>query len=444
MKMNSNDLMKKGKQLLPVFFFALAGVLLIFAEMFSLVTDRNTYDLSCIKLIFVTLSSNGNLISFSFFSRILSGLLIVCFLGSLIFFMQKKYIISGTLYTAVSVLTILLPLTLTSLEKKFIQAGAGTVTLSYQPTFYIFLLLNVILAIVAFSLHSEKFIESIFLVCSCISIASVAVITIYMIIMGLPAIKEIGLNKFLFGTTWTPSHSTNPQYGILSMIFGSIAMTLGAIVIGVPIGLLTAVCLAEIAPKWLSSIIRPAVELLAGIPSVIYGFFGMLMIVPLIQDIFDPSGRLGISGQSLLAAILILGIMILPTIISTAETGIRAVPNTYKEASLALGATPITTIFKVTIPAARSSILSGVILGVGRAIGETMAVIMVAGNIVQMPSLLKPVRPLTVGIVMEMSYASGLHKQALFAIGLVLFVFIMIINYTFTRISKKGVQLNEQ
>ena len=246
--------------------------------------------------------------------------------------------------------------------------------------------------------------------------------------------KEKGVFKFLFGTTWDAS--TN-QFGILPLILASICGTVGAIIIGVPIGILTAVFLTEIARPRVAKIIHPAIELLAGIPSVVYGFFGMLVIVPAIRAMF-PGQTI---GDSLLAAIIILAIMVIPTIVNVTENALRAVPKSYREASLGLGATPIRTIFKVTIPAARSGILSGVILGVGRAIGETMAVIMVAGNVANMPTLLGTTRFLTTGIAMEMSYASGLHRQALFAIGLVLFIFIMIVNISFTIISRKGGKL---
>ena len=211
---------------------------------------------------------------------------------------------------------------------------------------------------------------------------------------------------------------------VLTSVFG----TVGAVLLGVPVGLLTAVFLAELAPRWLRGIVRPAVELLAGIPSVIFGFFGMRALFP---------GRT--NGDSLLAVILILAMMILPTIINVAQNALEAVPPSYKEASLALGNTQIGTIFKVQIPAAKSGILAGVILGVGRAIGETMAIIMVAGNTVSFPHLFGAVRPLTSGIAFEMGYATGLHKQALFGIGLVLFFFLMIINVVFTWVSKKGV-----
>lgn len=275
--------------------------------------------------------------------------------------------------------------------------------------------------------------ETVFLLLACVSVGSVAFITFYLFAQGLPAISEIGLGPFLFGTRWAPT-AEPPAFGIAYMILASVFGTVGAVVLGVPIGLMTAVFLAELAPRWLTAVVRPAVELLAGIPSVIYGFFGMRVLVPLLRNLFP--GRT--NGDSLLAVILILSIMILPTIINVAENALRAVPASYKEASLALGNTPIGTIFKVQIPAARSGILAGVVLGVGRAIGETMAIIMVAGNIVQFPRLFGAVRPLTSGITFEMGYATGLHRQALFATGLVLFVFIMIINIVFNIISRKG------
>nr|WP_286167057.1 phosphate ABC transporter permease subunit PstC [Clostridium sp. D33t1_170424_F3] len=286
---------------------------------------------------------------------------------------------------------------------------------------------------------TERLAESIFKVASCVSVGSVAVITIYILVTGAPAIAQIGLGEFLFGREWAAS---SEKFGILALILSSIAGTAGAILLGVPIGILTAVFLSETARPGVARLVRPAVELLAGIPSVIYGFFGMLVIVPAIRTF--PPFQGGTTGDSLLAAILILAIMVLPTIVNVSETALHAVPVSYREASLALGATPTTTIFKVTVPAAKSGILAGVILGVGRAIGETMAVIMVAGNVPNMPSLLGPVRFLTTGIAMEMSYSSGLHRQALFAIGLVLFVFIMIVNISFTYISKKGVQMDAE
>ena len=305
----------------------------------------------------------------------------------------------------------------------------------YQPLAF---LAALIFSTLSFLLYSkERLAQSLFMVSALISIAVVFMITAYLLALGLPAILKIGPLNFLFGTVWQPTHSTAPQFGIFNMILASILGTLGAVLLGVPIGIFTAIFLAEIAPKWLRSVVRPAVELLAGIPSVIYGFFALQLLVPAVQKLFKLP-----SGATLLSAMIVLAIMILPTIVTTAETGLRAVPALYKEASLALGASHIRTIFKVLLPAARATVLSGVILGVGRAIGETMAIIMVAGGMAKSPELLGSVRPLTVGIVMEMSYAAGLHRESLFAIGLVLFIFIMLVNISFTKLSKQGVQMD--
>ena len=276
----------------------------------------------------------------------------------------------------------------------------------------------------------EKTMQIIFTVCGLFAVVSVGVISLYMIISGWPIIQEVGLFNFLFGTVWEPSES---QFGILAMILSSIMATAFAVTIGTIISVLTAVFLAELAPKKLADTVRPAVELLSGIPSIVYGLLGAILIVPMVKKLFDLS-----SGATMLSAIIVLSIMVLPTIISISETALRAVPKDYKEASLALGATPIQTIFKVLIPAGRSGIVAGIVLGTGRAIGETMAIIMVAGNAVNMPGLLEKVRFLTTGVVMEWSYSQGIHRQALLGIGLVLFVFIMIINFILNVILKKG------
>lgn len=266
----------------------------------------------------------------------------------------------------------------------------------------------------------ESIIEKSFLLSASISILSLVLITLFILMNGLPAIKEIGLTDFVFGTKWDPMAK---EFGILAMIVGSIYVTIGAIVIGCPIGVLTAVFISEVAPKQVVAFVKPAIELLAGLPSVIYGFFGLVVVIPIIDDV------LGGGGNSLLAAMIILGIMILPTIIAISETSIRSVPNEYRENSLALGATKLQTIFGVVLPAAKSGVYTSILLGVGRAIGETMAVILVAGNTVQMPtSLLDRFRPLTANIAIEMSYAEGLHMQSLFATGVVLFIFIMALN----------------
>lgn len=304
-----------------------------------------------------------------------------------------------------------------SLQERVAAVGVDNIHLSMQSGFFLALALPLFAA--ALSLLSagvQSFAKSVFLAAACVSIGAVAFICIYMVLQGAPAIYQIGLKDFLFSTDWSPT-AEQPSYGIAYMVLASVFGTVGAVLLGVPVGLLTAVFLAELAPRWLRGIVRPAVELLAGIPSVIFGFFGMRVIVPGLRALFP--GRT--NGDSLLAVILILAMMILPTIINVAQNALEAVPPSYKEASLALGNTQIGTIFKVQIPAAKSGILAGVILGVGRAIGETMAIIMVAGNTVSFPHLFGAVRPLTSGIAFEMGYATGLHKQALFGIGLVLF-----------------------
>ena len=276
----------------------------------------------------------------------------------------------------------------------------------------------------------EKFMHGVFLFCACVSILAVLLICVFLFANGIPAMKEIGLFDFLMGRQWKPN---NNIYGILQMILGSIYVTAGAIVIGVPIGILVAVFMTRFCPKWLYKILKPAVDLLAGIPSVVYGFFGLMVIVPLIRDLF------GGSGTSMLAASIVLGIMILPTIISVSESAIRAVPESYYEGSLALGASHERSVFRVVLPAAASGVMAGVILGVGRAIGETMAVIMVAGNQAALPrGLFSGVRTMTANIVLEMGYAADLHREALIATAVVLFVFILIINVSFSVLKRRS------
>ena len=280
----------------------------------------------------------------------------------------------------------------------------------------------------------ERVMNTVFFICGMVSIAAVLLITIYMVIAGLPAILEIGPIDFLFGQVWQ-STAADPKFGILPFIMTSVWGTLGAVVIGVPIGLCTAIFLSKLAPPKLAAIVHPAVELLAGIPSVVYGLIGMMVLVPGVMNLFDLK-----SGSTLLTAILVLAVMILPSIISVSETALRAVPPEYEEASLGLCATCIETVCKVSVPAAKSGIAAGVVLGVGRAIGEAMAVMMVAGNVANMPGLFTSVRFLTTAVASEMSYAAdgSLQKQALFSIGLILFIFIMLINLLLGRILKKG------
>ena len=278
----------------------------------------------------------------------------------------------------------------------------------------------------------ERVMNIIFFVCGVASVLCVAAITIYMVVSGLPAIREVGLWDFLTGTVWAPTAET-PQFGILRMILTTILGTFGAIVVGAPLGLFTAVFICYLAPKKSQAFLTSAVELLAGIPSVIYGLVGITVLSPLVAKTFDLP-----SGASLFTSIIVLAIMILPTIVSVTITSLRAVPQEYYDGSLALGATSMTSIFKMNIRAAKSGIITGIVLGIDRAIGETMAIIMVSGNVVNMPNLFGSVRFLTTGIVSEMSYAAGLHREALFSIGLILFIFIFAINLILTGILKKG------
>ena len=275
----------------------------------------------------------------------------------------------------------------------------------------------------------ETGIKVVFIIAACTSIAAVILICLFLFVNGIPAIGKIGIFDFLLGSTWRPS---NGLYGILPFILGSLYVTAGAIIIGVPIGVLAAVFMARFCPRSLYRVLKPAINLMAGIPSIVYGFFGMVIIVPAIRGIF------GGTGSNILTASILLGMMILPTIINLSESAIRAVPNSYYEGALALGATHERSVFCATLPAAKSGILAGVVLGIGRAIGETMAVIMVAGNSVAMPdSILSGVRTMTSNIVTEMGYASGLHREALIATGVVLFVFILIINLSFSLLKRR-------
>ncbi|EGB92661.1 phosphate ABC transporter permease subunit PstC [Clostridium sp. D5] len=280
---------------------------------------------------------------------------------------------------------------------------------------------------------NEKFMQGVFFIAACASVLAVALICVFLFANGVPAIKEIGFVKFLTGEMWKPN---NDIYGILPMIVGSIYVTAGAIIVGVPIGILTSVFMAMYCPKKIYKPLKAATELLAGIPSVVYGFFGLVVLVPWMRDLGRTLKELGLTkssgnGSSILTASVLLGMMILPTIIGVTESAIRSVPQHYYEGALALGATHERSIFRVIMPAAKSGVIAGIVLGVGRAIGETMAVIMVAGNQARMPAgLLKGVRTLTANIVIEMGYATDLHREALIATGVVLFVFILIINFS--------------
>ena len=277
---------------------------------------------------------------------------------------------------------------------------------------------------------SEKLMQVVFGICACVSIAAVIAICLFMFANGLPAMHDIGFADFLLGDRWKPKMDL---YGIFPLILGSIYVTAGAIIVGVPIGILTAVYLVKYCPAKLYKVLKPAIELLAGIPSIVYGFFGLVVLVPVVQYLFQTSGK------GILTASVLLGIMILPTIINTTESSLRAVPDIYYEGSLALGATKERSIFRSVFPAAKSGILAGVILGIGRAIGETMAVVMVCGNQAVMPhSITSGVRTLTANIVLEMGYAADLHREALIATAVVLFVFILLINLCFSALKRGG------
>lgn len=282
----------------------------------------------------------------------------------------------------------------------------------------------------------ENIIHGVFLILGLLTVSCVLLITVYLVISGIPAIKEIGIAKFLFGRTWA-STAAQPQYGILPFILTSVYGTAGAIILGVPVGFLTALYLAKIAPPKVKTVVSSAISLLAGIPSVVYGLVGMLVLVPAVRNIFNIP-----DGASLFAAIIVLAVVILPSIIKVSITALEAVPKEYEDASLALGATPVETYFKVSVRAAKSGIAAAVVLGVGRAIGEAMAVMMVSGNAPNMPSLFQSVRFLTTAVASEMSYSSGLQQQALFSIALVLFLFIMLINAALNFFLKKDSEKN--
>ena len=288
---------------------------------------------------------------------------------------------------------------------------------------------------------TEKFMRGVFLIAACASVLAVALICIFLFANGVPAIKEIGFVKFITGTVWKPN---NQMYGIFPMIIGSLYVTAGAILFGVPIGILTSVFMAEYCPKKIYKPLKAATELLAGIPSVVYGFFGMVVLVPAIRQLGRTLKAAGIlknagNGSSILTASLLLGMMILPTIIGVTESALRSVPRSYYEGSLALGATHERSIFRIMLPAAKSGVVAGIVLGIGRAIGETMAVIMVAGNQARLPDgIFKGIRTMTANIVIEMGYATDLHREALIATGVVLFVFILIINFSVALLKRRS------
>lgn len=410
-----------------------AMILILLSFNYAFYTIQKTFCVLGYNLIFSKgFLIEGNIVYINLLTRLgMGGCLFFAILG-LIFFIFKKYVFASLSYIIVCICPFIAILGDSLMDVSKVDVGLK-IQVTYMFPIAFILLFGFIGALVSvLVIGVEALATCVFKSLAFVSVIAVFTIMLYVVISGAPAISKIGIVNFLFYDNWKPSLN---QYGILAMICSSVVATFGAVIIGVPIGIFTAIFLTDFAGKGISNIIRTSVQLLAGIPSVVYGFFGMLVIVQSIKKIV-PNQKV---GDSLLAVIIILSIMILPTVVTVSENSIKAVPNYYREAALALGTTPTQTIFRVVIPAAKNGILSGVILGIGRAIGETMAVIMVAGNVVNMPSLLGTVRLLTTGIVLEMSYSSGLHRQALFAISLVLFVFIIIINMLFSFISRKGV-----
>ena len=364
---------------------------------------------------------NDNQIIFPYYLKFAIYLSIFASLFSVFFLFKKK-----TKESFILIIPLIIPPLLSIVLKceKFIN---------FQHFEFVLLhfLLSIITSLLFLSIIGlEHAVKNIFKIVTLFCVFVLLAMVIYLTVEGLPSIFEIGVCKFLFGTKWSPS---NNSFGILTFILSSIFVTLGSIILGGTIGVLTSVFLVEFIPIQLANIIKVFIKLLAGIPSIVYGFFGMMIIVPLVRKIFYGNT----TGDCLLTAIIILSIMILPTIINMSEEAIRAVPREYLEGSLALGVSKIKSIFKIVLPEAKEGIMASIFLGIGKSIGETMAVIMVAGNAVNFPNLLKPVRFLTTSMALEFSYASGLHRRALFGIGLVLFVIISIINIVFSRILKK-------
>ena len=423
--------------LLPLVLFFLPNIYFNFGGQEFTLSGMNLVTATGMR---IQTNDSSALISIPIMMRIASVCAPVLGIAGVVLLLLKKTSWSAAAFALCAVMPIVSILNSTGIREEVIAWNITRVSIEYAWGMILVLLAGLAAALLAMGQRGvERLAESIFLVFACVSVGSVFFIMLYMIMTGAPAIWQAGIGQFLFGTEWNLGSG---EYGTLPLTLSSICATAGAVILGVPVGLLTAVFLAEIAHKRLAGVVRPAVELLAGIPSVIYGFFGMMVIVPAIREFPPFKGKT--IGLSLLAVIFVLAIMVLPTIISTAETSMRAVPLSYREASLALGATPVTTIFKVTVPAARSGILSGVILGVGRAIGETMAVLMVAGNLAQMPTLLGAVKLMTSGIAVDINYATEAQRPMLFGIGLLLFIFIMIVNISFTYLSRKGVQMDAE
>mgnify|MGYP002551936083 CR=1 FL=1 len=418
----------------------LAGVSALLIALFFLpyVTfelSKVTYQFTSLQLVTSFMTVKGTAVSMSLITKAAAVLpLLLAAAGGVLIWLRKP-VAAAVCYILVALCALTAMMSINAMSSQFVDIGVGSIHIGFHFPLAVQLGAGILAAMLAmWTKGGEKLAESVFLVFACMSVGSVAIITIYMITVGAPAIGEIGLGNFLFGTEWSPGAG---KYGIWHMILASFAGMFGAIVIGVPIGLLTAVFLAELAPRRLANLVRPAIELLAGIPSIVYGFFGMVIIVPAVRTVADVFHK-DISGSSILAASILLGIMILPTIIGVSEAALRAVPMSYYEGAVAMGARHERAIFTVMVPAAKSGVLAGIVLGIGRAIGETMAVIMVAGNQPRLTgSMLKGIRTMTANIVLEMGYATGLHREALIATGVVLFVFILLINLAFSVLKRR-------
>lgn len=416
---------------LPLLLLGAISFLCYFLPGFRILLDGGEYSASGFTLLITRglWTPSGILVIPISLRLAMVGCLLSALIGFVLLFFQHPRL-TASCYFLEAVFALATFLCAADFSESAANLSLGELTIDWELPMVFAFLLSVITGLwVLLKLGKERAAQAFFFLSAFVSIGAVVIITVYLIGAGLPALEKVGVFSFLFGTDWNPEKEL---FGILPMILSTIVAAIGAILLGVPIGVLTALFLVGLSPPKVAVILRCAVQLLAGIPSVVYGFFGMLTVLPMIRKLFPFS-----VGDSLLAVILILAIMVLPTIISVSENALRAVPIGYRDAGLALGASPMRVLFGVTLPAAKSGILSAVILGVGRAIGETMAVLMVAGNVVNFPSLFSGVRLLTTGIVLEMSYSSGLHRQALFAIGLVLFVFIMLVNGSFLILSKK-------
>ena len=422
----------------------LAGVSALLIALFFLpyVTfelSKVTYQFTSLQLVTSFMTVKGTAVSMSLITKAAAVLpLLLAAAGGVLIWLRKP-VAAAVCYILVALCALTAMMSINAMSSQFVDIGVGSIHIGFHFPLAVQLGAGILAAMLAmWTKGGEKLAESVFLVFACMSVGSVAIITIYMITVGAPAIGEIGLGNFLFGTEWSPGAG---KYGTWHMILASFAGMFGAIVIGVPIGLLTAIYMSRFASPAINRVMLPAVQLLAGIPSVVYGFFGMIVLVPAVQAMVKTpffktvlhvkSGK----GMSLFTAAVLLGIMILPTIITVSKTSLDAVPNSYYEGSLALGATHERSVFCAVLPAAKSGVLSAVILGIGRAIGETMAVVMVAGNQTWMPKgLFQGLRTMTSNIVIEMGYAADLHREALIATGVVLFVFILLINLCFSLV----------